>query len=297
MSSGKMHVDEVEIDVDLVRRLLAAQHPELAGLPLRPVPSAGTDNALFRLGDDLVVRLPRIHWAVDDVAKDLRWLPRLAPDLPLAIPAPVAAGSPGEGYPWPWSVQRWLDGVDATSGRLADLRATAVDLAGFVTALRRIDGSDGPRPGPTGRGVPLVVRDGATRAAIEALGEGVDPDAVITAWETALAAPEWDGEPVWVHGDLTPGNLLVVDGRLSAVLDFGAAAVGDPAVDLLPAWNLFTGDARSAYREALGVDDAMWARGRGWALSVALIALPYYLHTNPAITASSWFVVEQVLAG
>jgi len=292
-----MHAEEVEVDVDLVRRLLAAQHPELAGLPLRPVPSAGTDNALFRLGEDLVVRLPRIHWAVDDVAKDLRWLPRLAPQLPLPVPEPVVAGSSGEGYPWPWSVQRWLAGEDAASGRIADLRALAIDLAGFVAALHRIDATDGPRPGPTGRGVPLAVRDGATRRAIEALGERVDTAAVTAAWETALAAPEWAGERVWVHGDLTPGNLLVVDGRLSAVLDFGAAAGGDPAVDLLPAWNLFPGDARVAYREALGVDDAMWARGRGWALSVALIALPYYLHTNPAITASSWFVLEQVLAG
>jgi aminoglycoside phosphotransferase (APT) family kinase protein len=291
-----MHADEVSVDVDLVRRLLAAQHPDLAGRPLRRVPSAGTDNALFRLGNDLVVRLPRIHWAVDDVAKEQRWLPRLAPELPLAIPKPVAAGHPGEGYPWPWSVQRWLDGEDATAARIADLRATAVELARFVTTLHRIEASDGPRPGPTGRGVPLAVRDGATRAAIRALGERVDADAVTAAWDTALAAAEWDGDPVWVHGDLTPGNLLVVDGRLSAVLDFGAAAVGDPAVDLLPAWNLFTGNARAAYRAALGVDDATWARGRGWALSVALIALPYYLHTNPAITASSWSVVDRVLA-
>jgi aminoglycoside phosphotransferase (APT) family kinase protein len=291
-----MHADEVEVDVDLVRRLLAAQHPDLAALTLRPVPSAGTDNALFRLGEDLVVRLPRIHWAADDVAKEQRWLPRLAPELPLAIPEPVAAGRPGEGYAWPWSVQRWLDGEEATADRFADLRVAAVDLAGFVTALHRISPNGGPRPGPTGRGVPLAVRDESTRAAIEALGERVDAEAVTAAWETALAAPEWDGEPVWVHGDLTPGNLLVVGGRLSAVLDFGAAVVGDPAVDLLPAWNLFTGEARAAYREALGVDDAAWARGRGWALSVALIALPYYLHTNPGITASSWLMLDQVLA-
>lgn len=291
-----MHPDEFAVDTGLVRRLLAAQQPELAGLPVQPVASAGTDNALFRLGDDLVVRLPRIRWAVDDVAKEQRWLPRLAPRLPLAIPEPVAEGRPGEGYPWPWSIQRWLDGADATIGRICDLRAMAVDLARFVTALHGVHAGDGPQPGPTGRGVPLTVRDRSTRTAIEELGERVDAAVVTAAWDAALAAPEWDGNPVWVHGDLTPGNLLVVDGRLSAVIDFGAAAVGDPAVDLLPSWNLFTGDARGAYREALGVDDATWARGRGWALSVALIALPYYLHTNPAIVASSWFVVEQVLA-
>jgi aminoglycoside phosphotransferase (APT) family kinase protein len=291
-----MHADELAVDAGLVRRLLAAQQPQWTALPLEPVPSAGTDNALFRLGEELVVRLPRIHWAVDDVAKELRWLPRLAPHLPLAIPAPVAAGRPGEGYPWPWSVYRWLEGEHGRPDRIGDLRATARNLAGFVTALQRIAAVDGPRPGPSGRGVPLAIRDGATRAAIAELHGLVDTEAVTAVWEDAVGAPEWDGEPVWVHGDLTPGNLLVVRGRLTAVIDFGACAVGDPAVDLLPAWNLFTGDARAAYREALGVDDATWARGRGWALSVALIALPYYLETNPVITADSRFVLEQVLA-
>jgi aminoglycoside phosphotransferase (APT) family kinase protein len=291
-----MHPDEFAIDTGLVRRLLSAQHPQWAALPIRAVPSAGTDNALFRLGADLLVRLPRIHWAVDDVAKECRWLPRLAPQLPLSIPVPVAAGRPGEGYPWPWSVYPWLDGEEGTLDRIGDQRAAASELAGFVAALHRIDASDGPRPGPSGRGVPLAARDPATRSAIAALGGRVDALRVTAAWEAALAAPVWNEPPVWVHGDLTPRNLLVTGGRLSAVLDFGACAVGDPAVDLLPAWNLFEGNARSAYREALGVDDATWARGRGWALSVALIALPYYLPTNPVITADSWRVIDQVLA-
>jgi aminoglycoside phosphotransferase (APT) family kinase protein len=291
-----MHADEFPIDAGLVRRLVATQHPQWAGLTVRPVPSAGTDNALFRLGDELAVRLPRIGWAVDDVAKELRWLPRLAPHLPLAVPAPVAAGSPGEGYPWPWWIYRWLDGEEGSAARFPDLAGAAADLAEFVLALQRIGPDDGPRPGPTGRGVPLATRDATTRKAIEELTGTIDTAALTGAWETALAAQTWDRPTVWVHGDLTPGNLLVAGGRLRAVIDFGAAAVGDPAVDLLPAWNLFSGEARTLYRETLGVDDATWARGRGWALSVALIALPYYRHTNPGITASSWFVLEQVLA-
>jgi aminoglycoside phosphotransferase (APT) family kinase protein len=291
-----MHADEVSTDPRLVRRLLAAQFPQWAGLPVRPVPSAGTDNALYRLGPDLAVRLPRIDWAVGDVAKEQRWLPRLAAQLPLAVPVPVGEGRPGEGYPWPWSVYRWLPGEDAAGGRLGDLAEAAIDLAGFVTALHRIE-----VPGPldtasTSRGVPLALRDAATRVAIDALADSIDGGAATDAWEAALAAPAWHGSPVWAHGDLTPGNLLVEQGRLSAVIDFGALNVGDPAVDLLPAWNLFSGRDREVYRAALAVDDATWERGRGWALSVALIALPYYRHTNPAITAGSRLVIDRVLS-
>jgi aminoglycoside phosphotransferase (APT) family kinase protein len=290
-----MHADEVDIDAALVRRLLRAQHPRWADLPVVPVASAGTDNALFRLGDDLSVRLPRIGWAAGDVDKEQRWLPYLAPHLPLAVPAPVAAGRPGEGYPWPWSVYRWLDGEQGTADRIRDPVGAATALAAFVAALQEIDPAGGPRPGPTGRGVPLATRDAATRNAIQALGGRLDTRAVTAAWEESLAAPRWDRAPVWVHGDLTPRNLLAVDGRLSAVIDFGATGIGDPAVDLLPAWNLFSGSARAAYRVALDVDDATWIRGRGWALSVALLALPYYLDTNPVITADSWGVLDQVL--
>lgn len=294
--SSRMHADEVDTDPQLVRRLLAAQFPQWASLPVRPVPSAGTDNALYRLGPDLAVRLPRIGWAVDDVAKEQRWLPLLAGQLPLPVPAPVGAGRPGEGYPWPWSVYRWLPGEDAAGGRLGNLAKTATDLAGFVTALRGIEAPRQLDTAGSSRGVPLALRDAATRAAIDALAGSVDRGAVTDAWEAALAAPEWHGRPVWVHGDLTPGNLLVEEGRLSAVIDFGALNVGDPAVDLLPAWNLFPAPVREVYRAALGVDDATWERGRGWALSVALIALPYYRHTNPAITAGSQLVIDRVLA-
>ena len=301
MTMDKMHADEVEIDVALAGRLLATQFPQWATLPLAPVRSAGTDNAIFRLGDALAVRLPRIHWAIDQVDKECQWLPRLAPFLPLTIPVPLAKGGPGEGYPWHWYIYRWLEGENATLDCLADLRQAAVDLAQFIAALQRIDSTEGPPPGPHnfGRGVPLARRDVATRAAIAALEERddiLDTDAVTTAWETALQAPLWHGPPVWIHGDLQYGNLLSIQGRLSAVIDFGGLGVGDPAAELIVAWNLLTAETRTVFREALAVEDATWARGRGWALSVALIALPYYWHTSPVIVASARHTIAEILA-
>jgi len=294
----KMHADEVGTDVPLVRRLLAAQFPQWVNLPLEPVDSAGTDNAIYRLGHDMAVRLPRIAWARGQVEKEERWLAKLAPHLPLAIPVPLAKGVPAEGYPWHWSVVPWLEGENATIDRIGDLREAATDLARFVAALERIDPTDGPPAGARNffRGVPLAERDPAVRNAIERPLDLVDVDAVTAAWDAALHAPAWHGAPVWIHGDLSSGNLLVVRGRLSAVIDFGCLGVGDPAADLSVAWALFTGESREAFRAALAVDDATWARGRGWALYPALLALPYYIDTNPAIVASARHTIEEVLA-
>jgi aminoglycoside phosphotransferase (APT) family kinase protein len=298
MGSPKMHSDEIDISPDLVGRLLASQFPEWAGLPVLPVASSGTDNALFRVGSDLVARLPRIHWAIKDVDKEHEWLPRLAPRLPLAIPTPLARGTPAEEYPWSWSIYRWLDGGNGIVHEVADLNQTAVDLAHFIGALQQIDPRNGPRPDPYGseRGVALVNRDAETREAIAGAGELLDADAVIAAWDAALRTPEWADSPTWIHGDLQAGNMLFVNGRLSAVIDFGCLGVGDPACDLMPAWSFFTGESRNAFRRSLDVDDATWARGRGWALSVALIALPYYLHSNPAIVRASRRTIAEVLA-
>ncbi|MDQ1710877.1 MAG: hypothetical protein QOE45_327 [Frankiaceae bacterium] len=292
-----MHADEVDTDPALVRRLLATQFPRWAGLPIEPVPSAGTDNALYRLGDDLAVRLPRYPSAARQVAKEHRWLPYLAPHLPFAVPVPLAKGEPAEGFPWHWSVCPWLDGENATLDRVDDPRRLAADLAAFVSALRRVDPAGGPAPGPHnfGRGVPLAVRDDVTRSAIADLGRLVDTEAVTAAWDAGMRAPAWDGPPVWIHGDLSAGNLLAVDGRLGAVIDFGGLGVGDPACDLIVAWSLLPADARDVFREALQVDDAMWARGRGWALSVALIAMPYYLETNPEMVRTARHTITEVL--
>jgi aminoglycoside phosphotransferase (APT) family kinase protein len=293
-----MHADEVPIDETLVRRLLAAQFPAWADLPLARVPSAGTDNALFRLGEELFVRLPRIAWAVGQVAKEQHWLPRLARDLPLPVPTPLAAGLPGEGYPWPWSVYTWLPGEPVTPKALGHSHHAAADLAAFIAALHQIDPAGGPTPGEgnSGRGVPLADRDTRVRAAIAELGGLIDPAAVTAEWEAALAAPVWDRPGVWIHGDLAPSNLLATGGRISAVIDFGCLGVGDPACDLLVAWNFLTRETRQTFRRALSVDDATWQRGRGWALSVALIAYPYYLHTNPTLVASARRVLAALLA-
>jgi aminoglycoside phosphotransferase (APT) family kinase protein len=298
MSAGKMHADEVDIDVALMSRLLVAQFPQWADLPIKRVHSAGTDNALYRLGSDMVVRLPRIEAATGQVDKEQQWLPKLAPHLPLAVPVPLALGIPGEGYPWHWSIYRWLEGENATIERIADFGQAARDLAHFIAALQQIDPTGAPLPGVHNsfRGVPLSMRDAETRAAIAALDGILDTHTVRAAWETALQAPAWQGSPIWIHGDLSPLNLLIQRGQISAIIDFGCLGVGDPACDLQIAWNLLSVETRDIFRATLSVDDATWARGRGWALSVGLIALPYYQTTNPALTAIARRAIAEVLA-
>ncbi|MFD7442238.1 aminoglycoside phosphotransferase family protein [Streptomyces sp. NPDC059909] len=297
MGAGKMHADEVDTDVSLVRRLLAGQFPQWAELPVEPVDSAGTVNAVYRLGKDMAVRLPRIPGGAEDVDREQRWLPRLAPLLPVAVPVPIGQGRPAEGYPWSWSVYPWLEGenpaVDGV-GRMADREAVelAKDLAAFVVALQRIAPADGP---PAYRHEPLAVRDAETRDAIEELHGIVDTASATAVWEAALRAPQWQGPAVWVHADLSPGNVLVDDGRLAAVIDFGCVGVGEPAVDLIAAWSLLDAGARDVFRTVVGVDDATWARGRGWALSIALIELAYYRITNPVMAATARHVIHQVL--
>jgi len=295
---GKMHAEEVDTDPSLVRRLLADQFPQWADLPIDRVESSGTDNAIYRLGEDMAVRLPRIGGGTGTIDKELRWLPELAPLLPVAIPQPLAKGSPGQGYPWHWSVHRWLDGESVNVERMADPVDLAQDLGGFVAALRRIDTAAGPIPEQEGsRGLPLARRDAATRDAIVALDRVVDARAVTAAWEAALRAPTWQRPGVWIHGDLLSGNVLVdLSGRLSAVIDFGCMTVGDPACDVMAGWTLFSAEGREAFRSAIAADDATWARGRGWALSFALIALPYYMYTNPVFVRDARHVIREVLA-
>ncbi|MDT0264756.1 aminoglycoside phosphotransferase family protein [Streptomyces sp. DSM 44915] len=296
-----MHEDEPDHDEDLVARLVAAQFPRWAGLPVRPVPSSGTDNAMYRLGEALAVRLPRRPGAAADIAVEAHWPAVLAPHLPVTVPVPLEVGEPAAGYPWPWSVHRWLPGRNPVPGRLVEPVRLARELAGFVNALRAVPPAAGaPR---AGRGVPLAARDAPTREALAQLArlgpaaEPVDVPALTEVWEAALALPAAAGEDRWLHGDLAPGNVLVTDdGQLSAVIDFGGLGVGDPTVEQQVAWNLLPAEARGAFRDALGVDDAGWRRGRAWALSVALIQLPYYRHTNPVLAANSRLVIAEVLA-
>src|SRR5262245_28166348 len=288
----KMHVDEASTDVGLVRRLLRAQVPEWAELPLARVPSSGTDNALYRLGEDRVVRLPRVGWAVGGLERELEWLPRLAPLMPVPIPVPLFAGAPGAGFPWLWAVYEWLPGENPSAGGADDSDAFARDVVAFIRALHAI-----ALAGPDcRRGRPLSTQDEGTRKALAQLEGAIDMDGARAVWETSLAAPEWSEAPVWVHGDLLPGNLLVADGRLAAVLDFALVGRGDPACDLIVAWSVLSGRAREVLRDELDVDDATWARGRGWALTLAANALPYYRETNPGFAAVARHIFAELLA-
>jgi aminoglycoside phosphotransferase (APT) family kinase protein len=278
------------IDTTLVARLIATQFPQWAGLPLRPVAAVGSDNVMYRLGETMVVRLPRAAWAGAHVEREQRWLPRLLPHLPLAVPVLLGAGTPAEGYPWRWSVYEWLAGESVAVRPLADPSKGAVQLAEFIAALQRVDPLDGPRPGES-----LADRDEATRAAIAELSGEFDAYGLRAAWDAAMEAPEWAGPPVWGHGDLHPGNLLAVDGRLSAVIDFGDVAVGDPARDVTIAWTLMSAESRAVFRAALPVDEATWIRGRGWALTGGALAYTAYAATDPIIAANVRRQLTEVL--
>ena len=288
----KMHAGEVDIDERLVARLLVAQFPQLADLPISAVQSTGTVNAIYRLGDHLCARLPRVASWAKDLEKEVSWLPKLAPYLSLRVPEPLAKGQPTSDYPFPWAIYRWLDGQPYRDDLVHDERQAAADLAEFVLELRRID----PLGAPPGGRKPLRDLDARTRVAIEASRDVIDSDAAAAAWASALEAPVWNGTPVWIHTDLLRPNLLVDGGRLCAVIDFGGVGVGDPAADVIAGWSVFSGTGRAAYRNAIGVDNGTWNRARGYALHQALLIIPYYTETNPGFVALAKRTVEEVLA-
>jgi len=295
MSSAS--ADEIEIDVSLVSRLIAAQFPQWAHLPIRAVKFGGWDNRTFHLGADMTVRLPSAARYAQQVEKEQHWLPRLAPHLPLPIPVPLVLGRPGEGYPWHWSIYRWQEGESATHAAITDMTGFAKALATFLSKLQQIDADGGPLPGEHNffRGAPLNVYDYETRWAFEQLAGRIDVAAAAAVWERALSS-DWTGSPVWFHGDVASGNLLVQEGRLSGVIDFGTCGVGDPACDLSIAWTMFKGESRGAFRAALPLDKATWARGRGWTLWKALIVAAGMLGSNRPEIARSERVIAEVLA-
>jgi aminoglycoside phosphotransferase (APT) family kinase protein len=273
--------DGVRIDASLARRLVDRQFPRWSDLPIAGVEVDGWDNRTFRLGSELTVRLPSGSWYAQQVDKEQRWLPVLAPQLPLPIPTPVARGAPDAGYPYPWSVYRWLDGELAVSARIVEETRFAADLAGFLNALGRVDPTGGPEPGEHNffRGGPLATYADETATAIDALGDEIPRDAVERVWADAMAST-WERDPVWLHGDVAATNLLVRDGGLAAVLDFGSSGVGDPACDVVIAWTFLAGPSRDRFRTALGADPATWSRGRGWGLWKALITLVGHLERD-----------------
>ncbi len=291
-------MDRDAIDPALARRLIDSQFPQWSELAITTVDLDGWDNRTFRLGSELTVRLPTGDWYAKQVDKEQRWLPRLAPTLPLPIPVPVAMGRPGCGFPYRWSVYRWLDGEPAASAPIADMTDFATALAAFLNALALVDATGGPEPGEHNfhRGGPLSTYAGETEGALDALGDEVPGERVRRAFDDALAA-RWDRDPVWFHGDVAVGNLLVRDGRLAAVLDFGSSGVGDPACDVVIAWTLLSGASRERFRADLDVDAATWSRGRGWALWKALITLVGHLeHDDRRAAAQARRDIERALA-
>ncbi len=286
------------IDDVLVRHLVSAQFPQWARLPVRSVGAGGWDNRSFRLGEDMIVRLPSAAAYAAQVEKEQRWLPRLAPLLPIRIPMPLGVGEPADGYPWKWSIYRWIEGEAAAPEDVADSGAFAASVAGFLVALHRIDSRGGPSPGAHNfhRGGSLDTYDAETREAIASLGGRIDAQAATSAWEAALGTA-WDHSPVWVHGDMSPGNLLSQDGRLNAVIDFGMLGVGDPACDLSIAWTLFRGESRGVFRAMLPFDSGTWNRARAWTLWKALIVAAGLSRTNAIEWAQPLRVLDEVLHG
>lgn len=281
-----MHKDEVAIDVGLVRALITSQFPELGEHALTVVEPWGTDNAIWRVGDDCVVRLPRIEWATAQVEWEAEWLPRLGPQLDIAVPEPVFVGDPGHDYPYCWAIHKWLVGQGASPTNIADPVQFALDLAAVVTQLQSLD----PTEARTARNRARHLKDydAPTRRAIESASHLIDGDAALAIWEEALDAPPHQGAPVWVHGDLE-GNCINLDGQLHGLLDWGSACAGDPAVDIQVIWSpLFTEQSRTAFLDALQVDQATILRSKGAAINQACAALPYYLDTYPLIVERSW---------
>jgi aminoglycoside phosphotransferase (APT) family kinase protein len=287
----------LKIDTALVRRLVDSQFPQWAGLAIKPVASGGWDNRTFHLGADLLVRLPCAECYVPQVEKEHRWLPQLAPPLPVAIPSPVGLGRPGCGYPWPWSVYRWIGGETVSAAHGFDAKALAADIAGFLLALQAIDASEGPFAGTHNfyRGGALEVYDRETRQAIATLCDDIDAVAATAVWEEALTST-WNHAPVWVHGDVAAGNLLLRDGRLCAVIDFGSSGVGDPACDLVVAWTMFDAGSRAHFKDCLSLDADSWRRARGWALWKALITVVQHRDIGGTEAQKARHVIDAVLS-
>ncbi|MBP6918975.1 MAG: aminoglycoside phosphotransferase family protein [Legionellaceae bacterium] len=293
----KMHENELEIDEGLVHTLIKNQCPHWANLSLKSIVSSGTDNALFRLGNDYVVRLPRVEWEIGrihkNITKECEWLPKVAQLLKMAISEPLFKGSPSEFYPWPWTVTKWHAGHNPAFEKDNEYALLAKDLADFLNDLHGIELPNGPK---SRRGVSLKEVDQETRKAISALEGEIDTQMVTSLWSQLANIPVWNKAPVWIHGDFLPGNIIIQHNRLSAVIDFSDVGMGDPACDLVIVWSLLNANSRSVFRQSLvNIDDNTWERGRGWALSIALIMLPYYKNSNPVLATLARRIIEHAL--
>lgn len=292
-----MSEDKLPLSISTVRQLVSTQFPEWKELPIRPVASSGWDNNTFHLGDSMLIRMPSASTYASQVEKEQKWLPKLAPLLPLPIPVPVAIGQPGNGYPWNWSIYKWLEGDTVAMGALADLCEMAASLGQFLLSLHNIDTKDGPLAGLHSfyRGGSLLHYDSETKQAINALRTKIDAKVATEIWEKALLT-EWKNPLVWVHGDISAGNLLVKNGRLSGVIDFGQLAVGDPSSDLTIAWTLFHSESREVFRKSLSLDPETWARGRAWTLWKSLVVAAGFTNPNNSESARCWRIIDEVIA-
>jgi aminoglycoside phosphotransferase (APT) family kinase protein len=295
-AKATMDILQPHIDGNLVQRLVANQFPQWVDLKVTPVANGGWCNHVFHLGEEMIVRLPRLEAYVAQVEKENQWLPVLGPMLPLPIPVPLAIGKPGDDYPWPWSIYRWIEGETAKPERITNMNDFASRLARFLAAMHNIDSTTGPPAGPHNfyRGGPLKTYDAETRQALAILKGKIDTVAALDIWETALTTT-WAGPPVWIHGDVSVGNLLVREGKLHAVIDFGNLAIGDPACDLAIAWTMFANESRETFRALLPLDDCTWTRGRGWVLWKALIVAAGLTTSNAYEAADPWRIIDEVL--
>lgn len=288
----------MDVSLETVTGLIAEQFPQWAHLPVTHVRHSGWDNRSFRLGATMLVRLPSAAGYVAQVDKEHRWLPYLASHLPLPIPEPMGQGRPSRDYPWPWSVYRWIEGEPLVLQLAStDLCQLAKDVAAFLRALYAVDASDGSPAGAHNfyRGGSLLVYNAEARVAINAVADEVDAGLANAIWDLALES-RWPEKPVWVHGDIAEGNLLMRDGRLCAVIDFGSSGVGDPASDLILAWNVLDAESRAIFAYELPFDATTWQRGRGWALWKAMIVLAAQRGKNEAMAEWSRRTIREIFA-
>lgn len=286
-----MHNNEFNIDEALVTNLLKQQCPELTTFSLANIRHYGTDNSIFRIGDEYAIRLPRVEYAAEQIEREIAWLPKFAPHLPFTIPTPVKIGKPSKTFPYPWYVYSWIEGVDAYNAAPSDLNQLAQNLAGFIKSLWTLDTNNAPT---ARRGLPLNTQDKAVREALSNLTDMVNIDTITGIWQECLEVPDWNKPPVWLHADLLPSNLLLQNDKLHAIIDFGLTGVGDPACDLIPTWCLFDANSRNIFKESLDIDENTWARGKGWALSIALIIMPYYKDTNPVLMSVARRIIGEI---
>lgn len=288
-----MHVDEVDINPELIKALLLEQFPEFTNHPLQKMHPEGTDNVLYRLGNDKLIRLPRTKSSSLNIEKELTWLPRLGPKLPISIPKILCKGLSNKNYPFPWLICEWLDGINPDQEDMVGKLKVAADLATFVNAMQQIPAKSGPN---CRRGQPLNTCDKQVLQSIPLLNKLYDTSLLKKLWESAINVPHWKKEPVWIHGDLHAGNLIVKDRILVGIVDWGLAGVGDPACDMMVAWTLLNQQSRKIFHSIIQPDDDSWARGRGWALFLGIVGYPYYRNKNPIFARIAKRALDQVIA-